>query len=149
MWRGNRSFVMRFSLGIFGALTILSVLDVPLSAHDAATLDAIPSAHGGQVRMMGPYHVELILDRTVAKAKKPIWIYLQNHAFQGMPSGGTTATVTFVEGGASTTSPLRPAGPESLLGIGVYSDDPALLAIISLTDGNKQTYKETFTPFTR
>jgi hypothetical protein len=149
MWRGDRSFIMKFSLGIFATLTVLSVLDVPLFAHDPATLDAIPSAHGGQVRMMGPYHVELILDRTVAKAKKPIWIYLQNHAFQAMPSAGTTATVTFVEGGASTTSLFRPAGPESLFGIGVYSDDPALLAIVSLTDGDKQIYKETFTPFTR
>jgi hypothetical protein len=99
--------------------------------------------------MMGPYHVELILHRTVAKAKKPIWIYLQNHAFRAMPSAGTTATVTFVEAGASATSPLRPADPESLFGIGVYSDDPALLAIVSFTDGNKQLYKETFAPFTR
>jgi hypothetical protein len=142
-------FIMRLSLGIFGTLTVLSVLDVPLFAHDAATLDAIPSAHGGQVRMMGPYHLQLILDRAVAKAKKPIWIYLQNHAFQGMPSAGTAATVTFVQGGASTTSPLRPAGPESLSGIAVYSAAPALLAIVSLTDGDKQIYKETFTPFAR
>jgi hypothetical protein len=129
------------------AFAFLGFSAITLSAHDTATLDAIPSAHGGQVRMIGPYHVELVLERNVARTRKPIWIFLQDHMFQPMPTAGLTATITIDEGSSSSAVTLRPDRPDSLFGIGTYSDEPALSAIVSIQDQARQAYTVTFTPF--
>ena len=41
---------------VFAALMLLQ----PVWAHTDASLDALPSPHGGQVRAAGPYHLELV-----------------------------------------------------------------------------------------
>lgn len=37
------------------------LLATPAFAHDDATLDAMAAPHGGQLRMSGAYHLELVL----------------------------------------------------------------------------------------
>ena len=98
---------------------------------------------------MGPYHVELVLERNVATTKKVIWVYLQNHMFEGVPSNGTSVLLKLTDGSESYTALLTPNGPESLSGIAVYSDHAELLAAVTVTDRDGKVYTETFRPFAR
>lgn len=118
-----------------------------LLAHDNATLDAMPSPHGGQVRMAGAYHIELVLEKGGAKKRRSVLIYLQNHAFQGVSSAGTSATVTIKMGGGSITVALKPDGPESLRGSAVYGMQPGLTASVTFTTGDGQLLSAAYTPY--
>jgi hypothetical protein len=129
---------------------IMIALGLPAAdaySHDAAMLDSIPSAHGGVVRMAGPYHIELVLEPSSSKPLRQVRIYLQNHAFVGMPSKGLTGAVTLTFYTVSVAIPLIPDGPESLGGSGSFLDDPALKMIVSLTDKDGQVFSATFSPF--
>jgi hypothetical protein len=116
-------------------------------SHDAAMLDSIPSAHGGVVRMAGPYHIELVLEPSSSRPVRRVRIYLQNHAFVGMPSQGLTGVVILTFYTVSVPIPLIPDGPESLGGSGSFLDDPALKMIVSLTDKDGQVFSAQFSPF--
>jgi hypothetical protein len=113
--------------------------------HDNATLDAIPSAHGGQVRMAGPFHIELVLEKGSTTKKRPILVYLQNHLMQGVSSAGTTATVT-ITAGASIVAELAPNGPQSLKGSAIYGMRADLTAVVALTASDGQVWSATFMP---
>ena len=129
---------------------IMIALGLPAAdaySHDAAMLDSIPSAHGGVVRMAGPYHIELVLEPSSSKPLRQVRIYLQNHAFVGMPSKGLTGVVTLTFYTVSVAIPLIPDGPESLGGSGSFLDDPALKMIVSLTDKDGQVFSAIFSPF--
>jgi hypothetical protein len=116
-------------------------------SHDAAMLDSIPSAHGGVVRMAGPYHIELVLEPSSSRPVRRVRIYLQNHAFVGMPSKELTGVVTLMFYTVSVAIPLIPDGPESLGGSGSFLDDPALKLAVSLTDKDGQVFSTIFSPF--
>ena len=125
----------------------LGLLAVAARAHDPSTLDSNPSAHGGVVRMAGPYHFELVLEPSSSRPVRQVRIYLQNHLFAGMPSDGMKGEVTVTFFTVSETIPLVPDGPESLGGSGSFLDHPALKMIVSLTDKEGQVFSATFTPF--
>ena len=114
-------------------------------AHDSATLDAIPSAHGGQVRMAGPFHIELLLEKGTVRKKRAVHVYLQNHLMQGVSSAGTKATVT-IKDGMSSVAHLIPNGPESLGGSATYGMSATLTAVVSLTANDGEVWTATFTP---
>ena len=42
-------------------LAAAALFAVPAFAHDDATLDAMAAPHGGQLRMSGAWHLELVL----------------------------------------------------------------------------------------
>jgi hypothetical protein len=123
----------------------------PAGAHDPDTLDKIKSAHGGQVRMAGPFHLELVLERGACGASNPITLYLQTHAFTDVPADGTKATIQLSVGTSpkTTTADLLPSGSNLLAGKGVYASKTALVAKVTLTDKEGQVWSATFTPFAR
>jgi hypothetical protein len=127
--------------------TLLCALPVRVMTHDAATLDAIPSAHGGQVRMLGPYHVELLLDHGAGTGKRPVRIYFQNHAFQGVPAAGIAATLKLTDNGITIAVELKQDGAESMLGFASYFNHLDLVAVLLLVDKDGQSYRTIFMPF--
>ncbi len=56
----------RFLLTLAAALAAAT----PALAHDDATLDAMQAPHGGQLRMAGAYHIELVLARDARGASR-------------------------------------------------------------------------------
>jgi hypothetical protein len=131
------------------SMITLTILPARMMAHDAATLDAMPSQHGGQVRMAGPYHIELLLERVSVKGNRHIAIYLQNHLLQVLPSAGTSAQVKLTDGSRSTSVALTPDGLESLGGSVSCSSSAALVAVVLLRARDGQIYSATFNPFAR
>ena len=64
-------------------------------AHDDATLDKQKAPHGGQMRMAGAYHFELVLAKDATGAQdSPVVVYVTDHAGAQVPSAGATGSAT-------------------------------------------------------
>lgn len=118
-------------------------------AHDDAYLDTQKAPHGGQLRMAGIYHFELVVDRSSPEAKeKPITVYLTDHAGEKIPSAGATGSATLLSGKTRTTVTLSPSGDNRLQGSGKYASTPDLKAIVSITPAGQAAAQARFTPLT-
>ncbi len=66
-------------------------------AHDDATLDKMKAPNGGQLRMAGPYHFELLVDKNNKEAKdSPVTVYLTDHGEKKIPAAGVSGIVSIV-----------------------------------------------------
>ncbi|MEI6412679.1 MAG: hypothetical protein WCP34_00265 [Pseudomonadota bacterium] len=116
-------------------------------AHDDATLDAQTAPHGGQLRMAGPYHFELVVAKDNPEAKDhPVAVYVTDHAGTQIPTAGASGTATLLVGQQKTRVTLTPNGGNALKGMGHYASSPGLKAIVSITLAGKTTEQARFTP---
>lgn len=116
-------------------------------AHDDATLDKVQAPNGGQLRMAGPYHFELVVAKPGTTAQeKPIAVYLTDHADKKLPTAGTSGSATILAGGQKTTIALSPAGDNKLAGKGSYAATPDMKVVVSITFADKRTEQARFTP---
>jgi hypothetical protein len=116
-------------------------------AHDDATLDKQTAPHGGQLRMAGPEHYELVVVKDSKSAKNnPIEIYVTDHAGTKIPTAGATGTVTLLSGKSKATSELKPFGDNGLKGSAVYASTPDLKAVVSVTLKGQPAQQARFTP---
>jgi len=123
--------------------TLLALgLSLPAIAHDDATLDAMASPHGGQVRMAGPYHYELVL------GENAVSVYLTDHADQPVASEGVSGNAIILSGSRATI-PLTPSGDNRLDGQGAFEAGPEMRAVVSLTFPDGSTWQARFTPWER
>jgi len=117
-------------------------------AHDPATLDSLPSVHGGQVRMAGPFHVELVvLGLEAAQTDRLVLIYLQNHMFQDVSSAGLKGIARFMDGQRVTTVNLIPIESNGFSGRGAFDVNPSVTAEVSITDKDGEAWSAIYTPF--
>jgi hypothetical protein len=120
------------------ALLVLG-LGGPAAAHDDATLDAMPTPHGGQMRMAGPYHYELVI------GERQLTVYLSDHANQPVPSQGVRGEAIVLSGGKTTVA-LQPAGENLLRGAGEFNASPDMKVVVSLTFPDGSSGQARFTP---
>lgn len=121
---------------------IALTLAAPALAHDDATLDARESPHGGQVRMTGPYHYELVVGERVLQ------VYLTDHADQPLSSQGVSGSAVVLRGG-KVSIPLTPAGEHRLEGQGDFEAGPDMKVVVSLTFPDGDAWQARFTPWER
>jgi hypothetical protein len=122
------------ALALFGSATA--------QAHDDATLDAMPSPHGGQVRMSGPYHFELVV------GQNQLEVYLTDHAMTPVPSTGVRGSAIVLSGDKASI-PLAPAGDNRLQGQGSFQAAPEMKVVVSLRFPDDQQWQARFTPWER
>jgi hypothetical protein len=133
---------------IVAATLLLGPTLGPVQAHDPATLDGLPSVHGGQVRMAGPFHVELvILGRAAAQRDRLVLVYLQNHMFEDVSSDGLKGIAKFLDGQRATTVSLVPIEANGFSGKGAFDINPSVTAEVSITDKDGKVWSATYTPF--
>lgn len=127
--------------------TGLALAAVPALAHDDATLDAMATPNGGQLRMAGAWHLELVLARTAtATQEQPVRLFLTDHAGQAQNAQGARASVTLLSGKDKVTVDLRPDGGNRLQGSARYTARPDLKAIVTLTVPGQEPVQARFTP---
>lgn len=131
------------------AFTLAAILGAvtPALAHDDATLDAMQAPHGGQLRMAGAYHIELVLARDARAGKPtPVKVYLTDHGGGKVAPAGVSGSVVLLAPAGKVTVPLAVAG-DRLEGTAAYTADPATKALVSLrfADGKSETAR--FEPF--
>ena len=129
-------------------LIIAVVLSVPLMmfqpvwAHTDASLDAMPSPHGGQVRAAGPYHLELIAkDGDLA-------LHVTDHAWQAMKTDGGEGKATIQQGkaGSRITVKLEPSQQNMLTGNGEFHVTPETVIVVFVKFPEQDAYGARFTP---
>lgn len=119
-------------------------------AHDDAYLDTLKAPNGGQLRMAGPYHFELVVVSDIKDAKdNPVLVYLTDHAANKVASGGTKGTATMLAGKRKTTLQLTPDGDNRLKGMGSYASDPAMKVVVSVTFADGKTEQARFEPLVK
>jgi hypothetical protein len=114
--------------------------------HDNATLDAMTAPHHGQLRMAGPYHLELVLGSAAVGRKTSVALYLTDHA--GTPSviQQADATLECKAGKAVTTVHLLQKSPNRFAGAGPISSSSEIECLVTLQMSDGTSWLAEFTP---
>lgn len=120
-------------------------------AHTDEYLDTVVGPNGGQLRMAGAYHFELVLAKD-AKAGAPsaVKLYLLDHGNNPQPAKDAKATVLIVSGKAKAKTELTPKGDNLLAGNAAYTAAEDLKAVVNIsikTEHGEITEQAMFTPF--
>lgn len=122
----------------------------PLLAHDDAYLDTLKTPNGGQMRMAGPYHLELVVAKDNKEAREsPVVVHVTDHADAKVPTVGAGGTATILAGKSKTTVKLAPDGDNRLKGVGRYASTPDMKAVVSVTFAGKAAEQARFTPMAK
>ena len=114
----------------------------PVWAHTDASLDAMPSPHGGQVRAAGPYHLEL-----VAKDGELV-LHVTDHAWHEIHTDGGEGKATIQQGkaGSRITVKLERSQQNMLTGNGEFHVTPETVIVVFVKLPEQDAYGARFTP---
>ena len=143
---------MTFIKSLASGIALLCVLFASSAsmAHSDEYLDAQKAPNGGQLRMAGVYHFELVV-ANVSKLSKsnPVLVYVTDHAGKKISSANASGAVTILSGKTKTSIKLRSDGENRLKGMGNYASLPTMKVVASITLPGKPTEKVSFTPFVK
>jgi hypothetical protein len=118
----------------------LLCLSVGAHAHTDDWFDSHPAPHGGQVRMSGPYHLELVAEPGATA------VYVTDHAGGKIGTQGWTAQAVVLSGGKTTRMTLKPAGDNTLRAASVLPAAPDTKVVLSVQPKQGDEYSARFTP---
>jgi hypothetical protein len=119
-------------------------------AHTDEYLDTQTAPHGGQLRMAGVYHFELVVTEDSPQAKNnPVVVYVTDHAGTKTSTSGAKGTVIILADKVKTTINLMPDGDNALKGSGSYASTPDMKVVVSVTLAGKNTEQARFTPLAK
>ncbi|HMM55077.1 MAG TPA: hypothetical protein PKC23_08680 [Candidatus Desulfobacillus sp.] len=125
----------------------LAVFAAAALAHDDAWLDTQPTPNGGQQRMAGPYHLELVVAKTPPQAgEHPVVVYVTDHAGKEVTTAGARGSATLLAGDQKASAALLPDGGNRLRGAARYAPTPDLKVVVSVTLPGKPAEQARFTP---
>lgn len=121
-------------------LTLSLILSQGAFAHSDEYLDTQTAPHGGQLRMAGMQHYELVV--------KPneVTVYLSDHAGTKIPSNAAAGTATVLSGKDKASVKLQPAGDNVLKGAGKFGLAPDMKVVVSITLPGQSAEQARFTP---
>ncbi len=116
-------------------------------AHDDAYLDTQKAPNGGQLRMAGPSHYELVVVKDAKEAKEnPVVVYVTDHAGKKVLTVGATGSATILAGKLKATSTLKPDGDNRMKGFAKYASTPDMKVVVSISLAGKVAEQARFTP---
>jgi len=130
---------MAFINKVFFSLALLCSFAV--SAHDDAYLDKQKSPHGGQVRMAGIYHFELVL------SPKQVTVYVTDHAGMAVKTEEAQGSVVILANKQKASLELKAAGENMLQASGDYASSPEMKAVVSIKLKGQEMQQARFTPW--
>jgi hypothetical protein len=132
---------MRKSLATVLTVTALAV-PLPAAAHSEQHFDNINTPHGGQMRMAGPYHLELVTK------DKELVVYVTDHGDNSVPTEGGVGKATVQTGKSKekTSIKLEPAGENTLKGTGEFAVTPETAIVVFLKLPEQEAQSARFTP---
>ncbi|MCP5269389.1 MAG: hypothetical protein H6943_10205 [Zoogloeaceae bacterium] len=140
--------ISRIAANLLAAAALTGFLGGSLAhAHDDAYLDTQKAPNGGQLRMAGPFHYELVVVRDSREAKEnPVYVYLTDHAGNKVSSAGASGSAIILAGKQKATATLKPDGDNRLRGMAIYSSDPEMKVVVAIIQADKKTEQARFTP---
>ena len=137
---------MKRSASVAALLGLTLAAGVAL-AHDDAYLDTQQAPNGGQLRMAGPYHYELVLAKNATTAQEnPVLVYITDHAGAKILTAGASGNATILAGKLKASTPLQPDGDNRLKGLAKYAATPDTKVVVSVTLAGKPAEQARFTP---
>lgn len=119
----------------------------PALAHDDATLNAQKAANGGQLRMAGPFHYELVVAKDARDGKEsPVVVYVTDHDGKKLPTAGASGNATLLSGKLKASAALKPDGDNKLKGVATYAASADMKVVVAVTMPGKQPEQARFTP---
>ena len=116
-------------------------------AHDDAWLDTQHAPHGGQLRMAGPYHYELVVAKDATPAKdSPVVVHVTDHAGAPVSTAGASGSALFMAGKSKASIALRPDGDNRMRGAGRYATAPGTKVVVSVSLAGAKPQQARFTP---
>lgn len=109
-------------------------------AHTDEYLDTVVAPHGGQLRMAGATHYELLVKNN------ELTIYLTDHAGTPIASAGASGSATILSSKGKATVQLSPAGNNVLSGKGKFEAVADMKVIVSITLAGQKAEQARFTP---
>lgn len=117
------------------------------SAHTDEYLATLKAPHDGQLRVAGPFHFELVVDRdNPAAVEKPVTVHVTDHAGTPVSTAGGSGTITLLGGGGKVTAKLVPAGDNAFSATAVYASTPDLKAVVTISFPGKPDASARFVP---
>lgn len=109
-------------------------------AHSDEYLDIQAAPHGGQLRMAGMQHYELVV--------KPneVTVYLTDHAGTKLDSKGVTGTATVLSGKDKASVKLLPTEDNVLKGTSKFGLAPDMKVVVSIALPGQDAQQARFTP---
>jgi len=132
---------MKYFLGYL-VLGFMLVWPGPAYAHKAKHDEAVKALHGGQARVAGPYHLELVTK------DGELLLYVTDHSDASIPTDGAKAKATIQQGyeKAKLQVELEPSGDNTLKGNGDFTVDSDTGIMIFIKLPEQDAYAARFTP---
>ncbi len=117
-------------------------LSLPSWGHSDDYLDTLATPHGGQLRMAGPYHLELVTK------DKELVIYVTDHGDNPIKTEGGTgkATLQLGKGKAGATVRLEPDGEKQMNGVGEMTLKPGSVVVVFIKLADEKAQSARFMP---
>ena len=133
-------------LGAVFAVTV-SFAAPPAFAHDDAYLDTQKAPNGGQLRMAGPLHYELVTQKNATvSVESPVVVYVTDHAGTPVSTNGATGSAMILAGKTRSTASLAPDGDNRMEGLARYAHVPDMKVVVSITLPGAASEQARFTP---
>lgn len=125
----------------------LALLAPQVWAHDGAHLDMQAAPNGGQLRMAGVYHYELVTAKAATAAtQSPVVVHVTDHAGSAVSTKGARGSATILSGKAKVSVPLAPAGENRMHGMAQYAVAPDTKVVVTITLAGGKAEQARFTP---
>lgn len=134
---------------LIAAASVLALSSSALFAHTDEVLDTQKAPNGGQLRMAGVYHYELVVTKDSKEAKdNPVIVFVTDHVGKKVATSGANGTATILAGKTKATATLAPDGDNRLKGMVKYLSGADMKVIVSITFPGKAAEQARFTPLT-
>lgn len=118
-----------------------------VQAHTDEYLDTVVGPNGGQLRMAGAYHFELLVVKNSKDAKNnAIKVFVMDHANTPVATAGATANLVLVAGKQKAKVELKPEGNNALVGEAVYASVPEMKVVANVTMPGQSAQTAKFEP---
>lgn len=119
---------------------VMLILSPHVWSHTDEYFDSVEAPHGGQMRMAGPYHLEI-----VAKDKE-IVLYVTDHANGKISVNGGISKANFQTGKTKTTVKLEPACDNMFKATGDFLVTPETKIVVFIRLPEQDGWAAEFTP---
>lgn len=115
------------------------------AAHSDEYLETVKAPNGGQLRMAGGYHYELVIKPAAKGDANDVLVYLTDHAGQEIDTKGATGTATILSKSKASVV-LKPEGKNAMKGSASFATNPDLKAVVSVALPGQKAEQARFTP---
>ena len=135
---------------IFAVMCASIITAAPAYAHSDESLETQKAPHGGQLRMAGAYHFELVLAKNSKGSQEvkenPLIVYVTDHAGAKVSTAGATGAATLLAGKLKASITLAPDGDNRMKGYAKYASTPDIKVVANIVFPGKAAEQARFAP---